>query len=47
MANDSLNEVRTEVPTPNDGYEAPRIQLVLTPSELEREVLYAGNGTTL
>ena len=27
-------------------YEAPRIQLVLTPEELEREVLYAGNVTS-
>ncbi len=27
-------------------YEAPRIEAVLTPEELEREVLYAGNSIT-
>jgi hypothetical protein len=47
MANESVNEVRTDLSQSNDGYEAPRIQLVLTPSELEREVLYAGNGTSI
>ena len=26
-------------------YEAPHIELVLTPEELEREVLYAGTGS--
>jgi len=26
-------------------YEAPRIELVLTPEELEREVFYAGYGS--
>jgi hypothetical protein len=28
-------------------YEPPRIELVLTPEELEREVLYAGTPSTL
>jgi hypothetical protein len=27
-------------------YEAPRIETVLTPEELEREVLYAGNSVS-
>ncbi len=27
------------------GYEAPRVERVLTPAELEREVLYAGFTT--
>jgi hypothetical protein len=25
------------------GYEAPRVERVLTPAELEREILYAGD----
>ena len=28
--------------SPVEPYEAPRIETVLTPDELEREVLYAG-----
>lgn len=31
--------------SPSVTYEAPRIEAVLTPDELEREVLYAGNGS--
>jgi hypothetical protein len=27
------------------GYEPPRVEQVLTPAELEREVLYAGDAT--
>jgi hypothetical protein len=27
------------------GYEAPRVEQVLTPAEFEREVLYAGDAT--
>jgi hypothetical protein len=27
------------------GYEPPRVERVLTPAELEREVLYAGDTT--
>ncbi len=27
------------------GYEPPRVERVLTPAELEREVLYAGHTT--
>ena len=27
------------------GYEPPRVEQVLTPAELEREVLYAGDPT--
>jgi hypothetical protein len=30
---------------PAAGYEAPRIEVVLTPEELEREVLYAGQSS--
>jgi len=30
---------------PAPPYEAPRIELVLTPEELEREVLYAAYGS--
>jgi hypothetical protein len=32
-------------PSANEGYEAPGIETVLTPEDLEREVLYGGNGT--
>ena len=28
------------------GYEAPRVERVLTPAELEREILYAGGDET-
>jgi hypothetical protein len=30
-----------------DGYESPRVEQVLTPDDLEREVLYAGEPTPL
>lgn len=30
-----------------DGYESPRVEQVLTPGDLEREVLYAGVPTAL
>jgi hypothetical protein len=30
-----------EAPSPTD-YQAPRVERVLTPEELEREILYAG-----
>jgi hypothetical protein len=29
------------------GYEAPRVERVLTPAELEREVLYAGDADSV
>ena len=32
------------VPTPADEYEAPRIETVMTPAELERAVLYGGTS---
>jgi hypothetical protein len=31
---------------PPAGYEPPRVERVLTPAELEREVLYAGTAAT-
>jgi hypothetical protein len=31
---------------PVAGYEPPRVERVLTPTELEREVLYAGGPAT-
>jgi hypothetical protein len=31
-----------EAPSPTD-YQAPRVERVLTPAELEREILYAGD----
>jgi hypothetical protein len=32
---------------PVAGYEPPRVEQVLTPADLEREVLYAGPPATL
>ena len=29
------------------GYESPRVEQVLTPADLEREILYAGEPTPL
>jgi hypothetical protein len=39
---------RTSRPERRDtvGYEPPRVERVLTPGELEREVLFAGQPTT-
>jgi hypothetical protein len=34
-------EVGDGVPSPTE-YEAPQVERVLTPAELEREILYAG-----
>ena len=35
-----------EQPTPGSpGYEPPRVERVLTPAELEQEILYAGDTT--
>lgn len=42
MENQSQNENHNEVPADPAAYEAPRIETVLTPEELEREVFYAG-----
>ncbi len=30
------------VPDPPDGYQPPGVEKVLTPADLEREILYAG-----
>jgi hypothetical protein len=40
----SNEELKAECLT--SSYEAPRIEAVLTPEELEREVLYAGNSVS-
>ncbi len=32
----------TETPSTPSAYEPPRIERVLTPADLEREILYAG-----
>lgn len=38
--------LRVEPRMPASGpYEAPRIEIVLTPEDLEREVIYAGAGS--
>jgi hypothetical protein len=39
------NEVDGFVPAPKPAYEAPAIEEIMTPSELEREVHYAGEPT--
>jgi hypothetical protein len=31
---------------PDTGYEPPRVERVLTPAEVEREILYAGGPIT-
>jgi hypothetical protein len=31
----------------SDGYEPPRVERVLTPAELEQEILYAGQDASL
>jgi len=33
--------------TPGDGYEPPRIEQVMTPAELTREIQYAGDITAI
>jgi hypothetical protein len=38
-------ELRNHERVVPDGYEPPRVERVLTPAELEREVLYAGDQT--
>ena len=43
MAEEKSTEAGADLGQLNSDYEAPRIQRVLTPGELEREVLYAGN----
>jgi hypothetical protein len=35
------------IPALADAYQAPRVERVLTPAELEREVLYAGEPTNV
>lgn len=43
--NNMGNRDESQEPQIVAGYEAPRIEAVLTPEELEREVLYAGGGS--
>jgi hypothetical protein len=43
-----MNETSPTVDGEADAdYEAPGIETVLTPEELEREVLYGGDGTVV
>jgi hypothetical protein len=39
------NELETPSPAGESEYEAPGIEAVLTPEELEREVLYGGGAS--
>jgi hypothetical protein len=43
--NQQPQETPQEKQVSASAYEAPQIESVLTPDELEREVLYAGGGT--
>lgn len=42
MTNEQMPASPMELPTSSEQYEAPHIESVLTPDDLEREVAYAG-----
>jgi hypothetical protein len=43
-----MSDLRAEQAGPDPGaYEPPRVERVLTPAELEQEILYAGQDTSL
>jgi hypothetical protein len=43
----SSNTTRDQEDAANGAYEAPGVEAVLTPEELEREILYGGDGTPI
>jgi hypothetical protein len=45
--NQQPQETPQEKEVPSGAYEAPQVESVLTPDELEREVLYAGAATVI
>jgi hypothetical protein len=46
MAEGIAADVRRQAPLP-EGYEAPRVETVLTSEVLDREVIYAGSTSLL
>lgn len=37
-------DVKTDPTQTQEAYDAPRVEAVLSPEELEREITYAGSG---
>lgn len=46
MSEDRKSDDKAEATTP-PAYETPAIEETITPEEMEREVHYAGDGTTV